>query len=991
MVFSQERVLPTNTFKADSLDKIGEYEASLKYRSLALEEYGHTSSYVKYLKAKWHYTKSCVLETKGGKKNILEGLEHSKDAYNLVESIVSEQDKKQLFRHQILNRIYHQYGYTGQWPEALIEAKKDYEVLRDTLPEHHIKVLHILDDLGFICNKLDNPEKSNDYYEYSYGMYKQYHPENLKDVYLNYYRIINNHRKLGLKNEEFKLLEESENFWVNIYNEDDSFFQQFIIYSELANWHINYGNQELAKSYLFKKEELFDSVANSRKKTEKVALVKRERVQMNESYIKLYLKNKDYSNAKHVIDKTKEILKDSLDKYRWNIESKANLKLTEAQLPNIEFKTAENLIVDALVLLEEYSERYFISPLKFQIALFDLYVNHKEIDKALKLLDVILTNDELTKHDKLNLLFKKSFLLRESLTNDQLELQFKSAFFSLLKNPSSSFDLADIQIDDLYEFYTFDILNNIIEVANQYLNWYQESSNKAHLTVANNIFKLSSDFFYRIYKGDAFNDNLYRSFSMIQEGLLKCTSLQPSTALFETIIEAIENNSSNLEWSRFLYGSQAKINVPDSLLLAEEKLKSLVNYYQKRIYEEKVSESTQLDSLNLHLTDLKNQLRRHQNYISDNFIQYASSSKNVFDLKDLKHQIHDDEAVIKYILTQEDLYVFTVTNSQIDLQKIHVGDNFPNEIKNFVNTISTFNSQVSIPDILKRLVNPITVTNKKHIVIIHSGLLNLLPFEVLLPNYLNSNSVLSYSSSLKTYLEQTKVRNIDNQMDVGIFIAQNGNNLNQKGFLPELTREISGIKEHVHATDYYIKNRKDLIKQMQSHNVLHFGIHTTIDEDSPELSVLNFAEDGVLIGSLYNANLKADLAVLSACETGTGNIIKGEGIQSISKAFTYSGIPSTVMSLWKVDDKATATLMTSFYKYLNDGKPKDLALKLAKKDYVNSNIDEELKHPYYWSGFVVSGNTKPFKSQKTYSLLWLLILIVPTMALLYYRKSKIRA
>ncbi len=990
LVLSQESILRTNTFIADSLDKKGEYEESLKYRNLALKEPGHTSRYESYLKAKWHYTKSCVLEAKGGRKNILEGLANSKEAYRLVTDIVTEHDKQQYFRQAILNRIYHQFGYTGQWPEALVEAEKNYKVLRDTFPEHDMGVLYILDDLGFIYNKLNNPEKSNEYYERSFKLYKEYHPENLKDVYLNNHRIIRNYRELGLKNDEFKLLEESENYWVNLYDGEDAFFQLFRIYSELVNWHINYGNKELAESYLYKKEELFDSVANSRKKTEKIALVKRERVLMNESYIKLYLKHKDYDKAKYFIAETHEILKDSIDKYRWNIESKANLNLTEAKLPNVEFKTAEKLIDDALLLLETYKESYYINPLQYQIELFDLYVAHNKKEKALELMEIILKNEELTKHDKLNLLFKKSFLLKETLTQDQLEIQFKTAFSFLLKNPNFSFSLASLEINDLNEFYTFDILNNILEVANQYLDWYDVSNNDEFVIVANNLFKLSSNFFDRIYKGDAFNDNLYQSFALIQEGLLKCALLKPSTQLLEATVEAIENNSSKLEWSKFLYGNQVKINVPDSLLLEEEKLKSLVNYYQERIYEEKQSQIENTDTLKLHLTDLNNQLRKHQKHIHDNFIQYANSSSNVFNLQDLKKQLQYDEAVVKYILSQEDLYVFIITNRQIDLQKINLGKNFTYEVKNFVDTISTFNSEVSIPDLLKELANPIIKTDKKHIVIIHSGLLNLLPFEVLFPDYFNSKRVLSYSSSLKIYLEQTKTQTSSKNLDVGIFVAQKENNLNQKGFLPELDREINGIKENTQATDYYIKNRDDLIKHLQSHNVLHFGIHTTIDEDTPELSVLNFAESGVLIGSLYNAEIKADLAVLSACETGTGNIIKGEGIQSISKAFTYAGIPSTVMSLWKVDDKATATLMTSFYKYLNDGKPKDLALKLAKKDYLDSNIDEELKHPYYWSGFVISGNTKPFKSQRDYRFLWLLIVVFPAMALVYYKKLKVR-
>ncbi|WP_223034172.1 CHAT domain-containing protein [Hanstruepera marina] len=982
--FSQQNKFLNNTFIADSLDKVGEYEQSLKYRNLALEEPGHTSHYINYLNAKWHYTNSCILETKGGRKNILEGLEHSKKAYQLVGDMTSKNDNKLFFKHEILNRIYHQYGYTGQWQETLIHAKKDYSVLRDTFPEHRIEILYILDDLGFIYSKLENPEKSNEYYLRSFELYKEYHPENLKDVYLNNNRIINNYRKLGLKNEEFKLLAESENYWDNTYKEDDAFFQRFNFYDKLADWHINYGNKELAESYLFKKEELFDSVADSRKKTEKITLVRRERVNLNENYIKLYLKHKDYDKAKRYIKETNELLKDSTDKYRWDVISKANLFLNESKMPDVDFNTGEDFLKSALNLITKNTEEYNINPIQYQIELFDFYVKHAKKEQALKLLEVILQNEELTNHDKLQLLFKKAFLLQNSLPFDEVETHIKIAFSVLLNSPNSSFDLKTLDIEEFNEFYTFDILNNILEVANLYLQEFNATNDTEYLDTAQNLFALSSRFFERIYKGDAFNENLYNSYKSIEEGLLNCVLSKPSIELFDETLEALENNSSRLTWSKFIYGKNGKMNVPDSLLLKEENLKALVNYYQERIYEEKQLQTASLDTLKLRLTDLTTQLKKHQDYISKKYIQYNNS----FTIQDFKNHLKADEVAIKYIVSENDIYVFTITSNSTDLKKITNDDDITLSINDFAKQLSTFNSNVVVPDILKKLVEPIAEMDKQNIVIVHSGLLNILPFEVLLADYFDSSKVLHYTSSLKLYVEEINAKPINSQLNVGIFKAQNGGLLNQNGFLPELDREIESIKDVAIATDYYIKNREDFFKNVKSHNVLHFGIHTTIDENMPELSALNFAESEVLIGSLYSASLQADLAVLSACDTGNGVLQNGEGIQSISKAFTYTGVPSTVMSLWKVDDKATATIMGNFYKHLAEGKPKDLALKLAKKDYLDSDIDVELKHPYYWSGFVISGNMQPFKPQNKFNYWWLALLVLPAIVL-YYKKSKL--
>lgn len=980
--FSQTNVSKSNAKIADSLDTEGNYEEALKYRNLTLKETRYSKDYKTYLKARWHYTKSCALETVGGKKNILEGLEHSKKALRIIESIPSTINKHTFTKYLIVSRMYMQFGYTGQWQKTLKYAKKTYNILRDTFPDHKIEVLHTLDNLGFIYTKLENPEKSNEYYEYSFKLYKKHHPENLKDVYINNYRIINNYRKLGLKNEEFKLLNDSENYWVNKYKEEDAFFQQFKIYERLADWHINYGNKNVAESYLFKKEELFDSVSNSRKKAEKIALTKRERVNLNESYIKLYLKHKEYDKAKHFINKTKEILKDSLKKYRWSVVRRVNLYVEESKLPNISYSNAEKLLKASLSLIKKSKDLYYINPLQYQEALFDFYATHKKKEKALELLKEILKNKELTKHSKAKLLFKKALLSQ----NEDTEIHIKTAFTQLLKSPNEPLNLKTLEIQQLHELYTFDILTSILNAANFYLNRYKTSNTKEHLDIAHNLFILSSNFFGRIYKGDAFNDNLYKSFKIIEEGLINCALLNPTEKIYNEIIEAIENNNSKLTWSKFTYGKSSKINVPDSLILKEERLLSLINYYQERVYETKQSQIISIDSLKHRLTDLNNQLTTHQKYITKNFNKYNKLSSNSFNIYMFKDQLKDNQIAIKYIISKKNLFVFTITKENINLQQIIKNKDIESEIKNFVKNVSTFNSTLTITDILRELIEPINNTNKQDITIVHSGLLNLLPFEVLLPNYFDSDKVLHYTSSLKMYHEQVNTDLINKKLNVGIYKAQNNGSLNNINFLPDLEREITGIKKYTEATDYYIKNRNELLKNVLPHNILHFGIHTTIDEEMPELSALNFAESKVLIGSLYNTPLQADLAVLSACDTGNGRYINGEGIQSVSKAFTYAGVPSTVISLWKVDDKATATLMSSFYKHLNNGKSKSLALKLAKKDYLNSDIDEELKHPYYWSGFIISGNITPFS--KDLSMWWLMFLLFPLLLFLY-KKFKV--
>jgi CHAT domain-containing protein len=149
------------------------------------------------------------------------------------------------------------------------------------------------------------------------------------------------------------------------------------------------------------------------------------------------------------------------------------------------------------------------------------------------------------------------------------------------------------------------------------------------------------------------------------------------------------------------------------------------------------------------------------------------------------------------------------------------------------------------------------------------------------------------------------------------------------------------------------------------YDILHLAMHTFIDDENPMYSKLVFTQnsdtlqDGLLnTQEIYNMNFKARMVVLSACNTGDGKLLKGEGVMSLARGFFYAGCPSIVMTLWTVEDKTGANLMSYFYNYLHQGIRKDEALRQAKLEYLNS-ADALKSHPYFWSGYVTLGDVDP--------------------------------
>ena len=193
--------------------------------------------------------------------------------------------------------------------------------------------------------------------------------------------------------------------------------------------------------------------------------------------------------------------------------------------------------------------------------------------------------------------------------------------------------------------------------------------------------------------------------------------------------------------------------------------------------------------------------------------------------------------------------------------------------------------------------------------------------------------------------------------------------------------------------------------QLASYRIIHFATHGVINSERPELSGIVLSlydsnghpQNGFLrLHDIYNLHLPADLVVLSACSTGLGKDVRGEGLIGLTRGFMSAGASGVIASLWKVDDDATAELMKNFYDALfQKGMAPAAALRHAQLTLAQN---KRWQSPYYWAGFVIQGQytetqkfVEPFPTRTQLALLGILggiLLLILTFVIVRRRRQR---
>jgi CHAT domain-containing protein len=485
--------------------------------------------------------------------------------------------------------------------------------------------------------------------------------------------------------------------------------------------------------------------------------------------------------------------------------------------------------------------------------------------------------------------------------------------------------------------------------------------------------------------------------------------------------------------------------IPDSLLKKMEYLKVNISNYTSKLFEENHSAKPDSQRVNLFTSKIFKFNREHDRlvkYFEKTYPQYYSFKyeNKIADIKEIQSKLRFRDALIEYVVDQPSdqdkgkLYRFVITKNTIDFSGQTIDQGYVKEIdylhqfltsSNYLNTKKKDFVHYSLAaySMYQTLLQPVAGLIKgKDLTIVPDGKLAYIPFDALLSEmpdtstmnfrdlkYLVRDFAINYSYSstlLFDFQNQSKkgsqrlVAFSPEYKDGEIRLDKESSGSYVFSPLPGAADEVKNISQYISTTafDGRLAQENTFKEKAVDFDILHLAMHTIVNDSLPMLSKLVFSspeknsvDDGFLnTYEIYNMKLKARLAVLSACETGSGKLQKGEGVMSLARGFIFAGCPSIVMTLWQVEDKSGAEIMRNFYAYLSKGKRKDEALQMAKLKHLELS-DPLTAHPHYWLGYVNIGNPEPlYTSKDVYFIVFLFVIVLLVYFDWYYRRKKPR-
>lgn len=504
------------------------------------------------------------------------------------------------------------------------------------------------------------------------------------------------------------------------------------------------------------------------------------------------------------------------------------------------------------------------------------------------------------------------------------------------------------------------------------------------------------------------------SFRLSKQAVAACLSGPKNSEMLEKAYYYSEQSKANV-LSQLLALNQGKsfAGIPDSLIQREEALLATIHYYELKLADE-----NNQDHLELYQNELFNARLAHREllaYYEKEFPDYfdLKYKNEIPGLTDLQQILEEQTAMISYFTTDEKVYSFVIHAGEVEVHEKKITQDFFTSVKGFAKTI-TLRLDEDYATIGARLYEYLFDFNlpksTEKLIIVPDSRTSQIPFGALLTKavpakaldnmtklpYLIKDFEISYTPSARIFYQQNQREVIyyNNELlayapvfstpqPITDFGESQGTRLsdnvqivrslvNDRDEIAPLPGTLSELENIAQVFDEKSKNAKVYLYDKategslkmdlkENYRFVHIATHGFVNTEQPDLSGLIFygdeskQEDNVLYSAeIYNLNFNAELVTLSACETGLGEAVEGEGLLGLSRAFTYAGARNLLVTLWKIQDQATSDLMVQFYRSYWSAPEQGFShsLRAAKLSLIDSPTYAD---PYYWSSFILLG------------------------------------
>ena len=796
-------------------------------------------------------------------------------------------------------------------PKFLEKAIKNQWRNPNTKKEYTAK-LHLLINEAFYFKEAGEIKKSILAYEEALKLYQEH--SNLLDYNIIGYclkPLANNYTRIG----DYKRADELFKYTISIAKEQDNNKELIATYLNLSIKYQSIGDIEKAISLLNKAIDL-----NPNK--EQLSLLYSQ-LAKNELLLKNY--NLAYET----------ILKSELSDVNSKNKITNNASLARYYVQKKEYKSALNLLFDNLKLEKEKRRKA-----KTFIEISSIFSLTNQQAKALFYLNKALAT--LLPSFNPNTIFdlpEKEFFYPENSIKEALDAK------GLILEKMQKYDLAIVHYQ--FSFVVEDLLRN--SYLSQKAKLIQQSENRK-----------------RSEKLIALYDILYRK--------------NPNDSILFNMINVMEHVKSTVLSSVLNEKNRYAIIKNDSLYLNYLTLKKDIAVYDSKIQDESLKAHPDikfLEQLNKKKTELNTSfsvlnIELQKKYPLLNEMNYKVDFKVI-----IKSLLDKKQLIFYFFNTNTHLYVFRIGNKTITYKKIEKTDTYIAFLQNYISFFSGGSPDKidhHISEYKKSAYNLYHLffenenLQAKDIVIIPDQKLNFMPFDALLtrkvttnnyellPYFVKENKIsYGYSLTILKQLRELESRKKLNKI-IGFFPIFK-NNYRNNNELKYTNDEKETIAKYYNGTFLVGEKatKENFLKESGNFDIIHISTHADAG-DFTHPAKIEFYDKSLSLLEVYGLHFKSNLMVLSACETGIGKLEKGEGVMSLSRGFSYAGIPNLVVSQWKVNDKSTGILMGNFYKNLKTSNAISFSLQRAKINYLEAkNIDVYKKNPYYWAGFIYVG------------------------------------